>query len=203
MSRRLSLLLIPLLGACQADTDPAWALDPLWIEPAAADLYGFQTWQVYSEKWRDRPDDRFYLCAVVVELVGTETEPCPGCTRSWTVEPTLLESDCAPAIEREELFLSLRGVGIGDLGRGEAAEHPGLTSAGFADYGDGWETHGQAWPAALDAGEPVDDGAWDGEQPFTLWPDAIWPLRGVSDGLVAVRGAAPASATSVSRGAAP
>ncbi len=176
---RLSPLLA-VLGACKADTTPAWALDPIWIEPGvapAADLHGFQTWQVYGEQWRVRPDERYYSCAVVVELTGTETEPCPDCTIAWTVDATLLESDCPLAVQADPVFLSLRGLGIGEL-TGGAAEHPGLTSAGYADYGAGWEPHGQAWPAALDAGEPVDDGGWDGVAPFTLWPDAIWPLAG-------------------------
>ena len=192
--RRLILPLSTLLCACSPSAVPAWALDPVWLEPNGKEVYGFQTWQVYSEKWREHPDDRYFLCAVVVELSGTPAgAPCPECAVSWDLQTALLETDCAPDTSSDPLFLSLRSIGIGPIADTQDAEHPGLTSSAHADYGYGWEPYGHGYPAVLDAGETLETGAWDGVQPFALWPDAIWPTgpTGGGDTLTRVSRAGP------------
>ncbi len=167
----------PALLACAPDRTPTWAWDPIWLEPTPEEgAHGFQTWQLYGPEWASRPDDRLYACAVVVELEG-EPVACDtaDCERAWSIVPTLLETDCAGDLGEAPLFLTLRALAIGGRAPDDEAAWPGLTSIGLADYGDGWQPHGQAYVEALDRGG---EGAlgWTGEDPFLFVPDAAVPL---------------------------
>src|SRR5688500_8571193 len=94
-------LALLLSTACASSDDtPAWAFDPIWIEPVGEDLHGIHTWQLFSEPWHESRDDRHYVCSVLVEIWGTPSE-CPGCTFAWAVETELLETDCDPAVAEE------------------------------------------------------------------------------------------------------
>ena len=45
------LLTLVLLAGCQPDTSPAWAIDPIWLEANDTGIHGFQTWQIYQDRW--------------------------------------------------------------------------------------------------------------------------------------------------------
>lgn len=171
------LIPLMLLCACKADTAPAWAFDPIWIEPDGSAIHGVHTWQMYSERWHEKRKEKFYLCSIVVELWGEPTT-CDDCLHAWAVDTELLETDCDPAVAQDPMFVSLAGLGIGELTSDPGAPHPGNTATGYADYGSGaWEVHGWAYPDALDAGGSPTSPEWDGEQPFVLWPTLDWPVQ--------------------------
>lgn len=169
--------MIVLLAACAPDLTPAWAWDPIWLEPSEAGVHGFQTWQLYGPKWAEDPDEKFYACAVVVELDGAATacDAEEGCEHAWDVTGALLETDCPdPALADDPLFVSLARLALGGPATGEDVPFPGATSVGWADYGNGWEVHGDAYPAALEHGG-TEATAWDGVAPFQLVPAAAFP----------------------------
>jgi hypothetical protein len=172
--RRL-LLLAPCFAACAPDLTPTWGFDPIYLEPDGQQVYGFETWQIYAEKWAKKPVDRYYVCAVVVQLEGTPSS-CPDCTVAWNVTAELVESDCAGTLSEDPLFTSVIGLGLGEPSTNPDAPHPDLTVVGWVDYGSGWEIHGDAWPEILDSGGVAADAEWDGEKAFTFWPGALWPL---------------------------
>jgi len=165
-----------LVAACAPDTERSWAFDPIELRPTEeGGVTGFQTWELFSEKWDKNHAEKHYICAVVVEFEGAVTS-CTSCVAAWEVTTSVLESDCDAAIVDDPMFTSLVGIGLGNLSEDPAAPHPGSTSEGRADYGAGWETHGLAWPKTLDEGGTA-GAAWDGVEPFTLWPTAAWPLE--------------------------
>jgi hypothetical protein len=143
--------MLALLLACGApDLTPAWAYDPIWLEPAGgADAHAFQTWQLYGPEWADDPDEKHYVCAIVVEHAGVAV-PCDaeeGCEHAWTMTGAVLETDCAdPSITEDPLFVSLGRLALGGPATGEDVPWPGATSVAYADYGNGWEVHGDAYP---------------------------------------------------------
>ncbi|MEZ4241901.1 MAG: hypothetical protein R3F59_38280 [Myxococcota bacterium] len=182
MSTRPLLLLAGLTACGRPDTTPTWAYDPIWLEPAVqGEVHGFQTWELYGPKWIDNSDDRAYACAVVVELFGAPVacDADPGCTVAWELaESEIVSTDCDEATTADPLFGSLLRVGIGGLIAGEQVPYPGQTSTGWADYGNGWEVHGYAYPEALDLGALIDTTDWDGVQPFQLVPSQSFELGG-------------------------
>jgi hypothetical protein len=168
------------LAACTPDLTPAWAFDPIWIEPMTGDaVHGFQTWEIYGPKWPSSYSDRHYVCSVVVEIEGAPI-PCDaeeGCTWAWDITAALVESDCADAeLAEDGLFVSLDRLALGGPSTSEDAPWPQHTSVGWADYGNGWEVHGSAYPEALDLGAQVESGEWDGVQPFLLVPESAFSL---------------------------
>jgi hypothetical protein len=172
------MLWFPLLAACAPDLTPSWVFDPLWTQQDGIDgLYGFQTWEVFGPKWDRKHSDRHYVCAVVVELVGeaTDCDAEPECTHAWTLESTLVESDCDPTMVQDPLFVSLERVALGAPATGEVP-YPGETATGWADYGNGWEVHGEAYPDALDHGETA-VGTFDDGEPYSWLPTQAftWP----------------------------
>lgn len=164
---------------CSADLTPTWAFDPVWIEPAPNErVHGFQTWQIYGPKWPKRYDERHYVCSVVAEIAGDPIacDAEPGCTFAWAVEAEVLETDCPdPSLADDELFTLLDRVALGLPSTAPDAAWPGLTTVGWADYGEGWEIHGDAYPEALDLGATLSDGEWDGLQPFLMVPSKSFP----------------------------
>lgn len=175
-TRRIALVLG--LAACAPDPGaPYWALDPIALYPEGDGVYGLQTWELFGERWGRRFAPRYYVCSVVVELEGTPTTPCEGCTHAWAVTPALVESDCAEGVDADPHFRSLTTLGLG--GPPPAVDgkdpHPGATSGAWADYGDGWIAYGWAYPQALDDGGEAAAG-WDGAAPFTLWPAWAWEM---------------------------
>jgi hypothetical protein len=167
-----------LLAACARDLVPTWGFDPVWLEPAGEDdVHGFHTWQIYDERWSRKPDDRFYVCAVVAEFSGVPTASCgEACTHAWSVQSAVLESDCPASLAEDPLFGSLVGIGLGAASTSPDVPHPGATTVGWIDYGFGWEVHGDAWPEILDAGGTPETTEWDATQAFTFWPTALWPI---------------------------
>lgn len=169
------IALMLLLMGCTPSDQPAWALDSLWIEPTAEGVHGFHTWELFGPGWEGGLEPRHYLCAVVVEVEGVlvGAEDCQGCEPAWSVQGTLLESDCEPPWSQDPRWTEARGVALGPLGADlvEDDPHPGTSVGGHVDYGDGWMPHGWAWS---DTQEPA--GEWDGSVPFVLWPAWAWPL---------------------------
>lgn len=171
-----SLGLALLVGGC-GSKDPAWAIDPMWIEPTDDGIRGFQTWQLYGSRWERKQKDSTFVCTIVVELDGTET-PCTDCQIAWEVTPAVLDSDCDPAVAAQPTWTWLERISVG-LPLTDGARYPGQTVQGFADYGWGWEVHGQAWPDAVASGTGAGlDGTWDGIEPFAFWPELAWPVPG-------------------------
>lgn len=162
-----------LLVACAPEppSAPAWAYDPIWLEPAAAEgVHGFQTWELFGAGWEKRYDDRYYVCAVVVEVTGVPAAcDVDACTEAWSVTVAPADTDCDPELALDPLFSSLLGVALGGPAPDESAPWPGQTTVGWADYGNGWEVHGDAYPEVLDAGGSA-SGAWDGVEPFLFVP---------------------------------
>ena len=175
MRKLLPLVFAPWLG-CSHDDTPAWAFDPIWIEPLDGGIHGIHTWELFSERWHESRDDKHYVCSVIVELWGTPSDACPDCMVAWDVQSEVLETDCDPAVADEPQLVALPGVGIGDLTADPEAPYPSSTYTGYVDYGSGtWEVHGWAYPEALDLGTQPTSNAWDDEQPFQLWPTLDWP----------------------------
>jgi len=184
--------LFALAGCGSSDDTPSWAFDPFYLEPAGVgDVFGLQTWNVYSDPWSDNRDERYFLCAVVAQLEGGPTPTCETCDVAWEVVSTFVESDCPGSLAEDPLFTSVVGVGFAAGSPSGDAPYPELSGVGFVDYGFGWEVHGDAWPEALDSGGTAESAEWDDAQPFTFWPTAIWPLADTA--------ADPATATPVSR----
>ncbi len=160
---------------------PAWALDPIYLEPTAEGVYGIQAWELFTEGWDRRFAARHYLCAVLVELEGVPTDQgCSACAHRWAVETRLLESDCAPEIAEDPRFLALGAVGLAEALPEVAGKVPHEEDAygAWARYGqDGWTVYGWAYPEALDHGQTPASATWDGEEPFQLWPAFVWDLR--------------------------
>lgn len=156
-------------------------MDPVWLEPTADGVHGFQTWEFFSKRWSKNFKDRHYICSIVVELQGEERAPdatCSGCTRAWEIYPTVLETDCDATMASDTSYLALRGLALApvDTELREDDPYPGQSQGGVADYGAGWEPHGWAYPESLDASGAAESVAWDGEQPFVLWPAYVWDL---------------------------
>ncbi|MEQ1570196.1 MAG: hypothetical protein ABMA64_31470 [Myxococcota bacterium] len=167
------------LVGCAPDLTPAWAYDPIWLEPSGDGVHGFQSWEVFGPKWPASYNDRHYVCAVVVELDGvpTECDAEPACAVAWEVTPTLAQSDCGEAgLGDDPLFASLGKLALGGAATGEEIGWPGKTSVGWADYGNGWEIHGEAYPEVLDLGGAADSGEWDGVEPFLFVPQSAFPV---------------------------
>jgi hypothetical protein len=181
---RSLLPLVPMaaLSACKQDETPALAFDPIWVEPVGEDIHGFETWQIYTDRWAKHDKEKFYVCAVVVELEGTPTAPgdgCRGCALAWDVTPTVIDSDCADRLTDDPGFLALTRLAIGDVGNGLDADnpYPAKAQGGWADYGTGeWEAHGWAYPESLDTRGQAASADWDGDQPFQFWPAFYWDL---------------------------
>lgn len=172
--------LLPFLWlGCSTDLTPSWAFDPIWIEPAPNDgVHGFQTWQIYGPKWPKNYADRHYVCSVVTELEGVPTacDADPDCAWAWEITPSVLETDCAePGYAEDALFVSLERLALGGPSVEKDTPWPGFTSVGWADYGNAWEIHGEAYPEALDLGGALTDGEWDRLQPFLMVPDKSFP----------------------------
>lgn len=177
----LAALLFPGLLACHPDTTPTWAFDPLWVEPAVDDgAHGFHTWQLYGPKWIDNYKENTYACAVVTEVDGAATtcDAAPDCVVAWEVVEEVVESDCGdPALEASPLFVSLQRLAIAGPDGSPEAPWPGSTSVAWADYGNGWEIYGAAYPEALDLGGDVTTAEWDGVQPFLMVPNQSFPVE--------------------------
>lgn len=161
---------------CAGGDEPAWAFDPVWVQPTDDGVRGLQSWHVFRKRWHERRKERHYVCSVIVEFEGEAGPTCPGCLEAWVVTPRLTDTDCEGGLEQDPAFLSLRALGLGEQADAPEAPHAGRTRVGYADYGFGWEVHGWAYPDGLDDGrEAAPD--WDGEQPYQFWPTSDWPLR--------------------------
>ncbi len=179
---RWIVALLVLVSGCAGESSPTWAFEPLWMEPAGDGVHGFQTWNLYAEKWAKKFDESYFLCAIVVELDGVaaaEGEACPECTETWIITAEVLETDCDDALARDPGFTSLSRVGLGpvapDLVEGDP--YPAQSQGGYVDYSTGdWLPHGWAYPEALDTRGQAADSEWDGEQAFTFWPAWYWDL---------------------------
>lgn len=171
-----------LLNGCRRDLTPTYAFDPIWLSPAEIDgqegVTGFHTWQLYGPNWPKRYSDKHYACSVVVSLDGLPIEcDAEECSIGWELTSEILESDCpAKKDSSDPLFLSLFRVGLGGEAKGPDVPWPGKTSVGWADYGSGWEIHGDAYPESLDSEGEGEGIAWDGEQPFVFVPTSAFPL---------------------------
>ena len=175
MSRILIIAGFVGLTACGSDSEPAWALDPVYIEPSDSGITGFQTWEFFGERWSKGRSGKHYLCTVIVGLTGSPAN-CQPCVTAWDIETSLVESDCPSKITDGPLPLSLVGLGIGELAAEGDPPYPEQTSESWADYGMGWERHGWAYPDGLDHGHSSTSTHWDGTEAYTLWPTSAWPL---------------------------
>jgi len=173
----ITLVAALLLTACAPDRTPTWAADTLHLQPAEGGqgMTGFATWTLYGPRWEASPRERFYACAMVVEL---ELEPCtspacstcPECTHAWDVSGTLADSDC----EQDHALPELRGLALAPLDP-ELAGDPRFADGRLGTwtrYSDGdWVAHGWA-----DFGGPEPDPVPD-EPSLTGWPAWAWPLE--------------------------
>lgn len=175
MVSRLIIASLVLSTACKPETEPAWALDPIYVEAVGEDIVGFQTWEVFGDRWAKKHKGKHYICAVVVEFTGTPSS-CTECTHAWLLDTAILESDCPSSLSEDPLVLSLQSIGIGATTASDEAPYPGQSREGWADYGFGWEVHGWAYPDALDHDRQTSAKAWDASEPYALWPTAAWPL---------------------------
>ena len=176
--RALYLFCIMSMAACSSDPgSPAWAIDPIWIEPVDQDaVRGFQTWQVYGPGWDNGYAERHYICAAIVRIDGQPTE-CESCDVAWEVQTRLVETDCE-GLDTERFLtlerLQLRAAGVRADDR---APYAGQSALVDADYGAGWEPYGWAWPTAVEQGRAsTSEGVFDGTEPFQLQPTLLWDL---------------------------
>lgn len=171
---------LAVLAGCAPDLTPTWAWDPIWLEPTEdGGAHGFETWQIQGPRWQKNGKDRNYVCGVVAEVRGPAVacdgaEDPAGCLVVFELETTPVETDCAGDLAERPLFLSLRRLAVGGAAGSDAA-WPGLTSVGWADYGEGWVVHGESYTEALDHGGAGQLG-WSGEDPYLFVPDAAFPL---------------------------
>lgn len=177
------MLLAALLACGSNDTTPAFAMDLVWLEPSGeTDVYGFQTWELFSAAWNKKYSDKHYVCSIVVELNGepdTSGEICRDCDVAWQVTAELLETDCADGVADDPDFFTLSRVGLGPVPDDLVADDPwtGQSHGAFADYGGGdWVPYGWGYPESLDNRGSADSTDWDGAQAFQLWPAYVWSL---------------------------
>ncbi|HHO53419.1 MAG TPA: hypothetical protein ENK18_21750 [Deltaproteobacteria bacterium] len=172
------LLPVLLLSGCSIDLTPTWAFDPIWLEPGPdGTAHGFQTWEMFGPDWARQNNEKFYLCVVVVELWGEpgECDAEPDCDEAWSLTREFLETDCIGLVPKDDpLFTSLQRIGLGSVAPGDDVLYPGFTLTGWADYGNGWEVHGEAYPDALDFGVPSAGSFSEGET-FTFVPTKAFP----------------------------
>jgi len=194
MGTGLKLLAIGIalgLSGCKS-MEPAWALDIQFVAPDESGVRGSTTWQIYRRAWQRNLRERSYLCSVLVTFEGAPSAPdCPDCVAAMDVVGSVADSDCPDSITSNPLILSLERIGFGPIAEG--GPFPGGSSAGFADYGLGWEVHGWAYPDALAVGEPVAPTPWNGSEPFAMAPSFAWPLDPVASAAPMSR-SGPASA---------
>jgi hypothetical protein len=174
------MLALLVLGCGTKPGEAAWAFDPIALSPDGPfAVEGFQTWEVYDERWDGRTEaDKHFVCVVVIRFEGAPGPGCDTCTESWSVTPEVVESDCDDLWLRQQDFPeSLRGLGIGPADAGEDAPQPGATWEGWIDEGFGWQRHGWAWPKLVEDGGTQARPGWNGEDDFTLWPSTAWSLE--------------------------
>lgn len=180
------LLLVAVAPACTGDATPAFAFDPIFLEPVGAGVHGFETWQLYSSRWSKHQNDRYYVCSVVTEFSGTPGTACPDCTEAWTLtDVAVIQTDCGGEFGTDPMFTTLRALGLGGPAKGDVP-YPGQTTEAFADWGNDWEAYGDGWPEALDAGDAPTDATWDGVQAFNLLPNATFAVDGGSAAIAPV-----------------
>lgn len=169
------------LTGCTSD-EPTWALDVMFVVPDGPDeVRGTQTWQVYRKAWKRNFREKHYLCSVLVTFDGVSSTPdCPNCLSAATVTPEQTDSDCDATISTNPTFSSLQRVGFGPLAV-DGGPYPGSSSAGYVDYGAGWEVHGWAYPDALDQGGSLEPTAWNDSDPFAMAPAFVWELTAQAD----------------------
>lgn len=160
------------LTACSPDRTPTWAADTVHVQPAVDGdgLVGFQTWTVYGPRWADAPNERFYACAIVIQLdlTACDTCDCADCDRTWTAVETARDSDCDTA---PDALPVLTGFGTGALPASLEGDdrHAGATVGSFVQYDQGdWLAHG--WVES----DADDDPA--AASTLTAWPAWAWPL---------------------------
>lgn len=168
-----------LLGACGGDDEPAWALQHATVSlDEDGTLSGFQTWELYADKWSRRLNEKHHLCAVVEQISGTPLdEPrCPGCVDGFTVFTEVADSDCP---ERwvtqlglaEEIEL-LIGDTVDDEALPEEATAP--RRGWYQRFGGGEAvTQGHIWS---ESGAPDALPMLVTEERYVLWPTSAWSL---------------------------
>ena len=171
------MLAAALLVGCAPRGPVAWGSDPIWLAQAdEGGVYGFQTWRLYRDGWQRKQRDRFYACAVLVELSGDPTEPCDGCSHAFGVSAAVIESDCLEGMQDDARFTGLTALALGQLGSTADSPYPSQSYDSHADYGYGWEPHGLAWPADLDHGAILTDPSWEAGHAFHFEPLTALPL---------------------------
>ena len=171
-------LIVLLMPACTpTGGPPAWAVDPIWIEPTdEGGIQGFQSWELFDAGWSKGYSERHYLCAVVVRISGNPSSR-EDCTNAWDITTRILETDCDNVDPNEFLGLEALAFIATNATAEEEAPYPGQSAIIRADYGQGWEPYGWGWPSALDQGiASTSDGTFSGTEPFQLRPTLLWDL---------------------------
>lgn len=171
-----SIHLLLLLGAagCSSAT-PGWALDSMFLVPANGDATGTVGWNIYSDRWEKRFNQKHYLCSIVASFdASASATDCEGCVVAFDVTPEITDGDCSPAMMELSLFTSTQRMGIGALTAD--GPYPDASSEGWVDYGNGWERHGWAHPEAVANGQTPASLTWDGVEAFSFVPAAAWEL---------------------------
>jgi hypothetical protein len=173
------LPLLAMLSLACGPRDPAWALDPVHLEPdGVGGATGYHTWHLYDARFERAPRERTYACGAVFELVATPGA-CDACSHAWWVETSLLETDCDPIALDPSSLPTLSAVGLAPMGGDLAVldPYPGVAQLAFAAYDTGpQEAWGWAWPSRWETHGEADGPAWNDRQAFTLWPAYVWEL---------------------------
>ncbi len=172
-------LLILSLNAC-GPRDPAWALDPVHLDPdGAGGVVGYHQWHLYDARFERTQRERTFACGAVFTLEGAPRDPCEGCTHAWDIDTDLFETDCDPLAFDLSTLPQLTRVALAPMG-GDLAlldPYPGIAQLARVAYdGDAVEDWGWAWPASLEHDGTADGPAWNDRQSFSFWPAYVWEL---------------------------
>ncbi len=180
----ISVVLASCGGNPDLDAEPSWAINWGSVIPNQDGLEGYHVWEFYVDGWEKHHEDEYFKCSIAQELHGDsadcpDTDVCPGCVAAYTLELTLMESDCPDYIQGNPSYLGPTRMAIGDVPAelSDADPYPSFSLGWYIGFSDqGLDAHGYAYPEALESDQAPSGQGWNQEETFILWPAYAWDL---------------------------
>ena len=161
---------------------PYWAVQHAEVTFEGDRIFGFQTWEFYSKRWRRNQSDQFHVCARVQQVEGTQVDPMSGCRECdsvYEITLTELESDCVDEIGSDYSYAGSTHYGLGPLTPelDKQNTHDGADLGWYVSWdGQTLEPLGYAWSEAVEL-ESSDTGTVsEPVERLVLWPGYAWQL---------------------------